>query len=107
MAQQSSATASVATAASSSALTCPTGTDCQKYTLSVSAVAATIGAFASGGTTFTAGTGAASYTVEGHAFGAGSGGKDDCSPAVVTSTAVAVTAGATATVPTLAFVGCS
>lgn len=105
-AQQSSATASLATAASSSALTCPAGTDCQKYTLSLPAAAPTTGTFSASGTLYTAGAGAATYTVEGHAFSASSGGKDTCTPPVVTSSPVTATAGASTNVSNLAFVGC-
>jgi hypothetical protein len=106
LAQQSSATATVTTAATSSALTCPANTDCAKYTLAVPATAPTVGAFAAAGTTYTAGTAAASYTVQGHAFIPSSGGKDDCTPPVVTSTAVAASAGASVTVPNLTFASC-
>ena len=104
---QSSATVSLATAATSTSLTCPAGTDCQKYTLSVPAIAPTTGTFASNGTLYTAGTGAATYVIEGHAFVASSGGKDDCTAPVVTSTPVTATAGTSTNIPALAFVGCS
>jgi hypothetical protein len=106
MAQQSSATASVTTAATSSALTCPANTDCAKYTLAVPATAPTVGAFVAAGTTYTASTAAASYTVQGHAFLPSSGGKDDCTPPIVTSAAVAASAGASVPVPNLTFASC-
>ena len=104
---QSSATVSVATDVSSSSLTCPIGTDCAKYTLSVPAVAPTTGTFSSTGTVYTAGTAAATYTVEGHAFSATSTTTDTCSPVVQTATGVTATAGATTNVANLVFIGCS
>lgn len=106
LAQQSSSTASVSTAATSSSLTCPTNTDCAKYTLSVPATAPTVGAFSTTATTYTASTNAASYTVQAHAFIPLSGGKDNCSPPIVTSSAVPVTAGNSFTVPNLTLTGC-
>jgi len=105
--QQSSATVSLATAASSGSLTCPTGTNCQNYSLSVPAVAPTTGTFSASGTVYTAGAGAATYTVEGHAFKASSGGTDTCTAPIVTSSPVSPTAGTSTTVAPLAFVGCS
>jgi hypothetical protein len=107
-AAQASATVSVATAATSSSLTCPAGTDCGKYTLTVPAVAPTTGTFAASGTIYTAGAGAATYIIEGHAFVPSSGGKDDCTPAVQTVPSITANAGQTTNVATnLAFVGCS
>jgi len=105
LAQQSSATATLTTAAGA---TCPLNTDCATYTLSVPGVNPTLGAFNANGTSYAAGaSGAASYTVEAQAFVPQSGGKTDCTPAVMTTAAIAVTPGGTAAqAPTLAFTGC-
>jgi hypothetical protein len=106
LAQQSSATVVVPTAATSAALTCPTNTDCASYTLSLPATAPSVGVFSVAGTAYTTSTAAATYIVQGHAFLPSSGGKDDCSPSIVSSTAVAVTPGNSFTVPNLNFTGC-
>jgi hypothetical protein len=106
-AQQSSAIASLATAATSASLTCPIGTDCQKYTLSVPAVVPTTGTFSATGTLYTAGVGAATYVVEGHAFGSTSTTPDPCTPAIVASTPTTASPGLSTSVSTIAFVGCT
>ena len=104
---QSSSLLPLATAATSTSLTCPIGTDCAKYTLTVPAVAPTTGTFATSGTVYTAGTGAATYTLEGHAFNATQTTNEDCSPVVQTASGITGTAGQTTNVANIAFVGCS
>lgn len=102
--QQMAATASLATAASA---TCAPNTDCASYSLSVPAAPATLGTFAAGGTTYAAGTGAATYNVEADAVVPQSGGTPDCTPATITTTtALTVTAGASVTVSVFSFTGC-
>lgn len=104
LAQQSSATATVTTQAGA---TCATKTDCVVYTLSVPGVNPSVAAFSSSGTNYTAGaSGAASYTVEAQAFVPQSGGTQDCTPPVQTSTAVSVTPGQLVQAAALAFSGC-
>ena len=106
LAQQSSSTATVTTAPTSSAVTCPANTDCAKYTITVPSTAPTLGVFSSTGTTWNASTVAATYVVQGHAFIPSSGGKDNCSPAIVSSVSTAVTPGTSFTIANLAFTGC-
>lgn len=102
--QQMAATASLATAAGAS---CAANTDCAGFTLSVPAAPATLGVFAVGGTTYNAGAGPASFSVEADAVVPQSGGTPDCAPATLTTaTAITVTAGTSATVPAFAFTGC-
>jgi len=105
LAQQSSATATLTTAAGA---TCPANTDCATYTLSVPGINPTVGAFNANGTNYIAGaSGATSYTVEAQAFVPQSGGKTDCTPPVMTTPAISVTPGGTAAqAPTLTFTGC-
>lgn len=104
-AQQSSATATLATKAGA---TCPANTDCATYTLSVPGINPTVGAFSANGTNYVAGaSGATSYTVEAQAFVPQSGGKTDCTNPVMTTPAISVTPGGPpAQAPTLAFIGC-
>jgi hypothetical protein len=106
LAQQSSATVVLPTVATSAALICPANSGCAAYTLSLPATAPTTGVFGVSGTFYIASTVAASYVVQGHAFLPSSGGKDDCSPSIVSSTAIAVTPGNSFTVPNLNFTGC-
>jgi hypothetical protein len=76
------------------------------YTLTLPPVNPTLGAFVAAGTTYTAGSGAASYTIEGQAFVPQSGGTTDCSPPVKTVGPVAVTPGTNPPLTTMAFTGC-
>jgi hypothetical protein len=104
---QSAATLSVETGPSTSALSCPNGTDCAGYAVEVPAAGATLGAWSSSGTTLTPNVALAIYKVDAFAFVQSSGGTADCSPSELTSAAVALTAGgSTLAVPTLAFTGC-
>jgi hypothetical protein len=111
LAPQSSATASVATAAGA---TCPTNTDCASYTLSVPAANPSLGTFSSTGIQNPAAppSGAVNYTVDAIAFVPGGGGTLDCSPSELqtnstsTNTSLVVTAGTSVTAATLPFTGC-
>lgn len=102
-ASQSSATLALTT---SSAASCPTGTNCSAYSMIVPADAAYVGSFSAGGSILTQSSAAATYLVDGIAFVPSSGGTPDCSPAELQSAAVIPIAGATVTVPTVAFTGC-
>ncbi len=108
--QQSSTTVNTATAADAS---CPAGTDCVSYTLSVPAANPFVGAFSAGGTTYTQDTvNPVKYTVDALAFVPLSGGTPNCTPSELFINTLSgggdlvVTAGATATAATAAFTGC-
>jgi len=111
LAQQSSATATVTTAAGSN---CPADTDCVSYTLAVPALNPSVGAFSISGSQQPSppASGPVIYTVDAQAVVPNSGGTADCSPSdLQTSTAagggpLAVTAGGTISASTLAFSGC-
>src|ERR1700752_3924143 len=81
-AQESSVTLALETAASSS---CPAGTDCASFAMTLPAVAPTIGPYTTNGTTLTASAALASYSIDGEAEVPSSGGLADCTPAEVTS----------------------
>lgn len=111
LAAQSSATASVTTAAGTS---CPANTDCAGYTLSVPAANPSLGTFNTSGVQNPAAplSGPVNYTVDAIAFAPGGGGALDCSPSELqtssngNNTSLVVTAGSSATAATLAFTGC-
>jgi hypothetical protein len=104
---QNAATLSLETAPSGGTLMCPVGTDCADYTLEVSAGAANVGAWSTGGTTLTANVTLAAYQIDAAAFVPSSGGSSDCSPSEMTTPAVILTAGgSTVAAPTLAFTMC-
>ncbi len=93
---------------------CPSNTDCADYSLTVPAMNPNIGAFSSGGTTYTQDTvSAVSYTVDALAFVVSSGGTADCSPSELQTASLkgggslTVTPGASFTAATLAFTGCA
>lgn len=104
LAQQSSATATLTTAAN---VSCPVNTDCANYTLSLPAANPSVGAFNSGGnqTPAAPALGTGNYTVDGLAFVPGSAAVADCSPPDVNTT-VSVTPGGSVTATTLMFTGC-
>jgi Domain of unknown function (DUF4382) len=104
LAQQSSATATLTTAAN---VSCPVNTDCANYTLSVPAANPSVGAFNSGGNQTPAGPalGTGNYTVDALAFVPGSAAVADCGPPDVNTT-VSVTPGGSVTATTLMFTGC-
>lgn len=108
--QQGSTTVNTATAADAS---CPAGTDCVSYTLSVPAANPSVGAFSAGGTTYTQDiVNPVKYTVDALAFVPLSGGTANCTPSEILVNTLSgggdlvVTAGATATAATAAFTGC-
>jgi hypothetical protein len=108
--QQGSATVNVTTAAD---VSCPAGTDCVSYTVAVPAANPNVGAFSSGGTTYTQDiVNPVKYTVDALAFVPLSGGTADCTPSELQVNTLSgggdlvVTAGGTATATTLAFTGC-
>jgi hypothetical protein len=111
LAAQSSAMASVATAAGAS---CPPNTDCASYTLSVPAANPSLGTFSNSGvqTPAAPSSGAVNYTLDAIAFVPGGGGTLDCSPSElqtssnINNTSLVVTAGTSVTSATLAFTGC-
>jgi hypothetical protein len=110
LAQQSSATATLATAAG----TCPANTDCASYTLAVPGTNPAVGIFVSGGNQNPTASGSASgdYTIDANAFVPGSAGQADCSPSNLqtnktdTNAALSVAPGAAATAQTLDFTSC-
>ncbi len=87
---------------------CPTGTDCASYTMSVASGGPYIGAWSSSGTMLGASSMWASYVVDGQAFVQSSGGTADCSPAEIQTPIYALTAAGPFTVPvqTIAFTQC-
>lgn len=80
--QPFSAILTVETAASSSTLSCPTGTDCASYSLEVPAGGAYVGAYSTSGPTLTQTAALASYTIDGVA--------DTCTPVEVKSQMIAL-----------------
>jgi len=111
LAAQSSATASVATAAGTS---CPANTDCASYTLSVAAATPSLGTFSTSGVQNPAAplSGSVNYSVDAIAFVPGGGGTLDCSPSELktssnsNNTSLVVTAGSSVTSAPLSFTGC-
>lgn len=105
---QSSAALAVETAASTSTLTCTTGTDCVSYTLNVPSGGVYIGAWSMGGVSLTANASWATYVVDGIAFVPGSGNTVACNPTEVRSQTILLgMAGPfTVTASTLGFVQC-
>jgi hypothetical protein len=103
LAQQSSSTATIATIAD----TCPPGTDCMNYTLSLPASNASVGPVnATGDQTPAAPTaGPVSYDIDGTAFVLGTS-NSNCSPPELQSTVNNVTAGNPFTAAALAFNSC-
>ncbi len=105
---QSSDSLAIETAASTGTLTCPAGTDCANYSMTLPSGGAYVGAWSSAGVSLTAGAALASYTVDGNAFVPGSGGTADCNPTEVKSavTTLAGTGPYTANIAVLGFVQC-
>jgi hypothetical protein len=109
LAQQSSATATLATAAG----TCPANTDCVSYTLAVPGTNPAVGAFVSGNQNPTAsGSASGDYTIDAAAFVPGSAGQSDCSnspqqTSVTSGNApLTVAPAGSATAHNLDFIGC-
>jgi uncharacterized protein DUF4382 len=111
LAQQSAATATLATAPGAS---CPPSTDCVSYTLSVPAANPSIGGFNSGGNQTPAAPAVTEvdYTISASTFVPGLAGQQDCSPSNMQTSVtdanamLSVTAGNPATAATLSFSGC-
>ena len=106
IAQQSSATVAVETAASTATLTCPTGTDCVDYSLVVSAGGPYVGAYTTSGPTLTQIAPLASYAIDGVASLDGS---MDCNPFEEKSQVYAIASGGPFTIAVanpLAFTMC-
>jgi hypothetical protein len=103
LAQQSAATATLATAPDAA---CP-NVDCANYTLAVPAANPAIGAFNSAGNQLPAApaSGLVNYTIDVNAFVPGSAGQGDCSPSNMQTT-LSVNAGTPVTAATVPFVGC-
>lgn len=103
LAQQSASTATISTVSGS----CPAGTDCIGYTLSVPASAPSVGAANTAGNQSPAvpAAGAVNYTVDGMAYISGSN-LPDCTSPDLQATVNNVTAGNPFTATTLAFSGC-
>ena len=103
---QNSAVLGVETAASG---TCPAGTDCATYSMTVPASGVNIGAWASTGATLTLNATWATYTADGIAFVPGGGNTVDCNPSEIQkalSTFTSVTVASPIAVPTMGFVQC-
>lgn len=105
---QSSTSLAVETAPSTATLTCPTGTDCVNYSMTLPSGGAYIGAWSSTGASLSASATWASYVVDGNAFVPGSGGTADCNPTEVKSAATTLTAAGpfTTNLTALGFVQC-
>lgn len=85
---------------------CSGNTQCLNFDMKIAMGAPTIGAFSSGGTSYTFGaTGSADYTVEGRAFQATSTTTPNCSPSTLTQL-VHVVPGPPIVAPALDFVNC-
>lgn len=81
--QPFSAILTVETAASSSTLTCPSGTDCAAYSVVVPSGGAYVGAYSTSGSTLTQSAALASYAIDGIA--------DTCTPTEAKSQTIALT----------------
>ena len=107
---QSATTLSFPTAADAS---CPANTLCAGYTVMVPGAHPNVGAFSSGGTTYTQNTvDPVVFTLEGQAVVPMSGGTADCTPPLLSTSnqfgggSLTVTPAASLTAETLAFTGC-
>jgi uncharacterized protein DUF4382 len=101
--QQSSATFAAETTATS---TCPTGTDCVNYSMTLPAGGPYIGAYSSSGSTLTLSAPLATYVIDGQAFVPSSGGVADCTPSEQKTQSYALSSNFTIAVQTLAFTQC-
>jgi hypothetical protein len=101
--QQSTATWSLVTAASSN---CAPGTECAIYTVSLPAGGPYIGAFSPGGTTLSASDPFATYSIDGLAVVPSSGGVADCNPSEQKTAAYTLSGGDSITVQPLSFTQC-
>lgn len=108
LAQQASSTQSLQTAASTSTLTCPANTDCAQYALDLPVGLPTVGAFAAGGTSYTAAAAATSadYLVDGLAFNVTSKDADCGTPPSVQAKVTVTTQAQNVTGPAINFTSC-
>jgi hypothetical protein len=102
-AQQTSALLVVGTAASS---TCPAGTDCASYAMTLPAAGPYIGTFSASGAALVQIGPVATYIVDALAFVPSSGGVTDCVPSELKTQALTLPSNFSVTVPTLAFTQC-
>lgn len=102
LADQSTATLSLATAADPS---CPVNTNCVSYSMVVPPANPNVGPVGGPFTQDTVNT--VQYVVDALAFVVGSGGTANCTPPEVPSAPQTVTAGATTNVPDILFTGCT
>ena len=104
-AQQPTAMLALETAGASS---CPTGTDCVSYSMTLPAGGPYVGAYSANGVTLSQSSPLAAYVLDGLAFVPSSGGTADCSPSEQKTQAyVLTTTGSFAVVAqTLTFTGC-
>jgi hypothetical protein len=104
-AQQPTAMLALETAAASS---CPTGTDCVNYSMTLPAGGPYVGAYSANGATLAQSSPLAAYVLDGLAFVPSSGGTTDCAPSEQKTPAYVLTTGGTFVVvaPTLAFTQC-
>ena len=105
---QTSDTLAVETAPSTGTLTCPAGTDCVAYTLTLPSGGPYVGAWSASGATLAQSAPLASYVVDGIAIVPGSGGTLDCSPSEMKSpvNALAGVGPFTVAVSNLTFTSC-
>ncbi len=97
---------STLTVATEDAVSCPIGTECAGFTLSVPPANPNVGIFSAAGTTYQQGGGSLTYTVDAQAFVSLSGGTRDCNPDFQSFGPVTISPGGSAGVPTLVFGGC-
>jgi hypothetical protein len=104
-AQQSAATLSLETAASS---TCANGTDCATYSMMLPSGGPFLGTYSAAGVTLSQTSPLANYMVDGLAFAPSSGGTADCTPSELKSQPYVLTPGGSLNlaIQTLAFAQC-
>lgn len=105
---QSTVNLAVETAAPTGTSTCPTGTDCVNYSMTLPSGGAYVGAWSSTGASLSASATWAAYVVDGNAFVPGSGGTADCNPTEIKSAINSLTSTGpyTVSVTALGFVQC-
>jgi Domain of unknown function (DUF4382) len=104
---QDAATLTIETAAPGGTLTCPAGTYCASYSMSVSSASANVGSWTSAGTMLNGNLTLATYKIDGVASVPSSGGLLDCSPSEMMTPAFTLSAGGvTVPVQTIGFTMC-
>jgi Domain of unknown function (DUF4382) len=104
-ASQGANAATIAQATENSA-TCPANFDCSAYSFQVPPTNPNVGAFSSGGTAYTQGSGSVSYTIEAIPFAPLSGTTPDCSPSFLVFGPTPASPGGSTSAPPLIFGGC-